>query len=73
MIDPLTLIILNQIESLGYSLKKQEEEYGDLVLTATHRTRGERHVGRIGADEPNAEYRCACLLAESVGIELEGG
>jgi hypothetical protein len=38
------------------------------VVAAT----GEQHVAKAAADEPDAEYRCACAMAEMVGIRLEG-
>jgi hypothetical protein len=38
------------------------------VVVAT----GEQHVAKAAADEPDAEYRCACALAEMVGVRVEG-
>ena len=31
------------------------------------------HVARVDDLEPDAEYRCACLLAQTVRIDLEDG
>jgi hypothetical protein len=33
-----------------------------------------QQIARVGVDEvTDAEYRCACLLAEAVGIHLDDG
>jgi hypothetical protein len=32
-----------------------------------------QQMARVGVDEVDAEYRCACLLADAVGIHLDDG
>jgi hypothetical protein len=54
----LTRQILRQIESLGYRHEHAPDEGPDQV-----------HLARIEGDD-DAAYRCACALAESVGIDL---
>jgi hypothetical protein len=32
-----------------------------------------QYIARVIADDPDCDYRCACALAELVGIRLEDG
>lgn len=59
--------IIAHIRSLGYRVTITLNPDGTTTLTATHRKTGERHI----ATAPGDGYAAACLLAESVGIDLE--
>ena len=65
--------IIRQIEALGYIVKVFK--VNDTVEMHAVRLRGvdEPQVSRCNdGDSPDNEYRAACLLAEAVGIDLEG-
>ena len=70
---------LRHVERLGYHVSVHHLE-GSLLGTAPatvemHAFRadtGEQHVVKVPSAEPDAAYRCACGLAASVGIDLEG-
>lgn len=68
MPDELTPTILRHIESLGYQVTA-DIGIGGVVIIATKD--GQTH--RAESDETSDAYRCACELAEAVGIELTDG
>ncbi|MDB5298068.1 MAG: hypothetical protein JWO31_4051 [Phycisphaerales bacterium] len=77
--DPTALALLRQIAALGYRVSCHRLD-ASLLRTFPARVEyhandvatGEQHVAHAPADEPDAEYRAACALAQSVGIDLEG-
>lgn len=72
--DPTTSTILRHVAGLGYVVTVRQEP-GQVVMRAVDHSQhpSAEHVARMGDCEPYAEYRCACLLAEMVGVELEDG
>ena len=68
----LAYAIVNQIQSLGYIVKTFRNN-GKVEMHAV-KLDGlqEPQIARCeDGDGPQEEYRCACLLAEAVGIDLE--
>ena len=66
--------ILCQIESLGY--KVSEFHINDMVEmhAVLLSDPDQQHIARVAdADDESETYRCACLLAEMVGIDLADG
>jgi len=70
--------ILRHVQALGYVVSVHRLSGSllrpDLACIEMHAIDGERqHVARVALDEPGeVDYRCACLLAQMVGIDLEG-
>jgi hypothetical protein len=69
-----TGIILDQIERLGWILSFHRVN-GTVEMHAVKRDgSADPQSARCNdGDDEGCEYRCACLLAEAVGIELEDG
>lgn len=68
----MTAAIIKQIESLGYIVKVFRHN-GTVEMHAVSLRESESQVSRCNdGDGPDEEYRAACLLAEAVGIDLEG-
>ena len=69
----MTTAIIKQIQALGYIVKVFK--INDTVEMQAVSLRGvkEPQIARCNdGDGPDDEYRAACLLAEAVGIDLEG-
>jgi hypothetical protein len=69
--DGTTRAILRSVEALGYqvfSFPHAVEFHVVRVLPTP-----DLHVARVDDTGPEAEYRAACELAQSVGIDLEDG
>lgn len=69
----MTAAILTQIRSLGYIVKEFRVN-GTVEYHAIPRTAdAEPQVARCNdGDDDESAYRAACLLADAVGIDLEG-
>jgi hypothetical protein len=79
-VDPGTGAILRQISSLGL-LVSVHRLPSSLLRTIPETTEmhalnpgtSERFVARVAEEHSaDADYKCACALAEQVGIDLEG-
>ena len=70
----LTDSILAQVRSLGYVVKIFRIN-GTVEMHAVQLAcEREPQIARCNdGDGPDEEYRCACLLAEACGVELEDG
>jgi hypothetical protein len=73
--DPTARALLDHVRRLGYhvsvhllpsSLLGTVPAYVELhaIIVGT----GEQHVAKVAADEPDAEYRCACALVKMVRV-----
>ncbi|HEV2294106.1 MAG TPA: hypothetical protein VGR35_09620 [Tepidisphaeraceae bacterium] len=82
-VEGVTLTLLRQITSLGYvvsvhripaSLLRTVPPFVEMHATDLQSDPPRQHMVRIAEDEGgDTDYRCACLLAEAVGIDLEDG
>jgi hypothetical protein len=77
--DPTARALLGHVRRLGYHVSVHLLPSSPLgtvpacvKLHAVVAGPGEQHVAKAAADEPDAEYRCACALAEMVGVHVEG-
>lgn len=77
-----TLPLLRQITSLGYTVSVQRippsllrtvGAFVEMHAVDLRTNRPIQQMARVGVDEGgDTDYRCACLLAEAVGIDLKG-
>jgi hypothetical protein len=82
-VDGATLLLLRQIESLGYtvslhripsSLLGRVGAFVEMHAVDLRASPPVQRMARVGVDEVgDAEYGCARLLAEAVGVHLESG
>ena len=69
-----TAAIIKQIEFLGYVVKEFRINNTVELHAVPLRGDAEPHVARCNdGDGDDEAYRCACLLAVAVGIDLEDG
>lgn len=69
----MTQHIIRQIESLGYIVKVFKINNTVEMHAVSLRGFSEPQVARCNdGDGPDDEYRAACMLADAVGIDLEG-
>jgi hypothetical protein len=66
--------VLDQVRSLGYAVSVHRVN-GVIEMHAVNLSNpDEQHISRvIDGDGPDESYRCACELAQMVGIELDDG
>jgi hypothetical protein len=82
-VEGVTRILLRQVESLGYtvsvhripsSLLGSVGAFVEMHAVGLRADPPVQQMARVGLDEVvDAESRCACLLAEAVGIHLDDG
>jgi len=82
-VEDTTLTLLRHITAMGFTVsvfRLPRSLYGtSLAAVEMHAVDPSKeppaqHVARVGEVEGgNLDYRCACLLAEMVGIDLEDG
>ncbi len=66
--------MLEHVRSLGYAVSVHHVN-GVVEMHAVRLAdRAEQHIARvIDGDGPEEDYRCACELAQMVGIDLDDG
>jgi hypothetical protein len=69
-----TSSILNHIRSLGYAVSAHMVNGTVELHTVKLDCSVPPQVARVAdGDGPDEQYRCACLLARAIGIELDDG
>src|SRR5258708_1105988 len=81
--EGLTLTLLRHITSLGYtvsvhripvSLRGQTPAFTEMHAVDLRTDPPVQHMARISIEEGgDTDYRCVCLLAQQVGVDLEDG
>lgn len=75
-VDPTTDAILRQVESLGYNVSVywNLDAPANVIMRAMSTDGPHCFEATVGSEEGgDMDYRCACLLAEMVGVDLEDG
>lgn len=69
----MTTAIIRQIKALGYIVKVFRVNGTVEMQAVSLRGETEPQIARCNdGDGPDEEYRAACVLADAVGIDLEG-
>jgi hypothetical protein len=82
-VEGVTLSLLRQITSLGWivsvhripaSLLGTVGAFVEMHAVDPRKDPPVQHLARLGVDEGgDTDYRCACLIAEAIGIHLTDG
>lgn len=70
-----TRAVLRVVRSLGYAVSVRRaagRQAVEMWAVDARVSPPHHHVARVPADEPDADHRCACLLAASVGLAPRG-
>jgi hypothetical protein len=76
--DPAARAVLAHVRSLGHFVSYHRLPSSLLgtvpACIETHAVGpdGQQHVAKVVGGESDEDYRCACVLAEMVGVDLEG-
>lgn len=69
---PDALAIIRRIRALGYQVRANRLTAEQFEIRADDSRTGERHLATAAGVGHDAEYACACSLADMIACELEG-